>query len=133
MIDSGLTYIYTSRRLKGMPMESPPVIKDYVHPVLNEEISTISGHYILNRETRLEYSDRQVLYFIGCAVVDASCCGSGGCAYAMVPGYIRQWKYKLNGANLPVTQVEPICDKGDRQALRMLIKAKEGVQQVNFE
>ena len=114
-------------------MEGQSVLKDYIHPVLNEEIRTISGHYILSRENRLPFNDRQVLYFIGCAVVDSSCCGTGGCAYALVPGYIRQWKYKLNAGNLAVTQVELIRDKDDRHALGLLIKEKEGVQQVNFE
>jgi hypothetical protein len=114
-------------------MEGQSVLKDYIHPVLNQEIRTISGHYILSRENRLPFNDRQVLYFIGCAVVDSSCCGTGGCAYALVPGYIRQWKYKLNAGNLSVTQVEPIRDKTDRQALRRLIKKKESIQQVNFE
>ena len=116
-----------------MPMEDRFVLKDYIHPVLNQEIRTISGHYILSIENRLRFNDRQVLYFIGCAVVDSSCCGTGGCAYALVPGYIRQWKYKLNAGHLWVTQVEPIRDKADRQALRLLIKEEEGVQQVNFE
>ncbi len=114
-------------------MEDQSVLKDYIHPVLNEEIRTISGHYILSTENRLPFNDRQVLYFIGCAVVDSSCCGTGGCAYALVPGYIRQWKYKLNAVNLSVTQVEPIHDKADRQQLGLLIKEKERVQQVNFE
>jgi hypothetical protein len=114
-------------------MKGQSVFKDHIHPVLNEEIRTISGHYILSREKRLPYNDRQILYYIGCAVVDSSCCGTGGCAYARVPGYIRQWKYKLNAGNLSVTQVEPIRDKADRRALRVLIKEKEGVQQVNFE
>jgi hypothetical protein len=114
-------------------MEGQSVFKDHIHPVLNEEIRTISGHYILSRENRLPYNDRQILYYIGCAVVDSSCCGTGGCAYALVPGYIRQWKYKLNAGNLAVTQVEPIGNKSDRQALRRLIKEKEGLQQVDFE
>ena len=114
-------------------MEGQSVLKDYIHPVLNEEIRTISGHYILSREKRLPFNNRQVLYFIGCAVVDSSCCGTGGCAYALVPGYIRQWRYKLKSGDLAVTQVETIGNKDDRQALRGLIKAKEGVQQVNFE
>ena len=114
-------------------MRGQPVLKDYIHAVLNEEIRTISGHYILSRENRLPFNDRQVLYFIGCGVVNSSCCGTGGCAYALVPGYIRQWKYKLNAGNLAVTQVEPIWDKDDKHELRLLIKAKERAQQVNFE
>ena len=108
------------------------VLKDYIHPVLNEEIRKISGHFVVSTENRLAFKDRQVLYFIGCAAVDSSCCGTGGCAYALVPGYIRQWKYKMNASNLAVTQVELIRDKGDRQQLRQLIEAKAGVQQVNF-
>jgi len=114
-------------------MEEESALKDYIHPVLNEEILTISGHYVLSEENRLPFNDRQVLYFIGCAVVDASCCGPGGCAYALVPGYVRRWKYKLNASHLAVTQVEPVRDQADRQAIRQLIKEKEGIQQVNFE
>ena len=59
-------------------MEDQAVLTDYIHPVLDEEIETISGHYLLSRENRLPFNNRQVLYLIGCAVVDASCCGPGG-------------------------------------------------------
>ena len=114
-------------------MQGRAVLKDFAHPVLKEEIQTISGYYVLSTESRLTFNDRQVLYFTGCAVVDTSCCGTGGCAYALVPGYIRQWKYKLNEDKLSVTQVEPIRDQESQQALQLLIKEKEGVQQVNFE
>ena len=114
-------------------MDEQADLMDFIHPVLNEEIRTISGHYVLSRESRLPFNNREVLYFIGCAIVDSSCCGAGGCAYGLVPGYIMQWKYKLNPENLSVTQVEPIRNKGDQEELRRLIKQKERVQQVNFE
>ncbi len=106
---------------------------DFIHPVLNQAVRTISGHYILSREKQLSYNGRKVLYLIGCAVVDASCCGSGGCAYALVPGYIKQWKYKSTPDNRSVTQVETISNKAVQKALRRLIKEKEPVQQVDFE
>ena len=106
---------------------------DFIHPVLNQEVRTISGHYILSREEQLSYNGRKVLYLIGCAVVDSSCCGPGGCAYALVPGYIRQWKYRLTSDNRPVTQVEAIRNINVRQALQRLIKEKEPVQQVDFD
>ena len=105
---------------------------DFIHPVLNKSVRTISGRYILGREDRLVYRGREVLYLIGCAVVDASCCGQGGCAYALVPGYIRQWKYRWTPDHRPVTQVEPIGDEDVQKALRHLIKEKEPVQQVEF-
>ena len=106
---------------------------DFIHPVLNEAVPTISGHYVLSHEKRLSYNGRQVLYLIGCAVVDASCCGPGGCTYAQVPGYVTQWKYRLTPDNLSVTQVDPIRNKDVQKALRRLIMEKEPVQQVNFE
>ena len=106
--------------------------EDFVHPVLNEEVRTISGHYILSQEKRLSYNGREVLYYLGCAMVDASCCGPGGCTYAMVPGYIEQWKYRVNSDDRWVTQVKPLRDKAEQEKLRRLIKEKEPVQQVNF-
>jgi hypothetical protein len=39
----------------------------------------------------------------------------------------------LDPDNLSVTQVEPIRNKNDQEELRLLIKEKEQVQQVNFE
>ena len=107
--------------------------QDFTHPVLNEEVRTISGHYILSQEKRLSYNGREVLYFIGCAVVDAACCGPGGCSYALVPGYIKDWKYKTGSDDLSVSCVEPIRDAGVQSEIRRLIMKKDPVQQVNFE
>ena len=106
---------------------------DFIHPVLNKAVRTISGHYILSREKRLPYNGREVLYLIGCAVVDSSCCGPGGCSYALVPGYIKDWKYKTDGGDLSVSRVQPIRDAGDQSQIRQMIMKVESVQQVNFE
>jgi uncharacterized Fe-S cluster-containing radical SAM superfamily protein len=108
-------------------------VRDYIHPVLNEEIRAISGHYVLIEERRLAYNERKVLYFVGCAVADSSCCAAGGCAYALVPGFIRDWKYKTNPDNLAVSRVERIRDAGIQAEVRQLIQEKETVPQVNFE
>jgi uncharacterized Fe-S cluster-containing radical SAM superfamily protein len=114
-------------------MEKQSACEDFIHPVLNEEVRTISGYYMLGKEKRLFFRDREVLYYLGCAVVDSSCCGPGGFTYALVPGYIEQWKYKMSSDDRWVTQVKPLRDKADQEKLRRLIKEKELVQQVNFE
>jgi len=116
-----------------MPVEEQFALIDFIHPVLNKAVRTISGHYILSQEKRLSYNGRQVLYFIGCAVVDASCCGPGGCSYALVPGYIQEWKYKTGGGDLSASRVELIGDTGDQAEIRRVIMKKDSVQQVNFE
>jgi len=133
LIDSGGCFLYIPCELKGMPLEEQIVPIDFTHPVLNKAVRTISGHYILSQEKRLPYNGRQVLYFIGCAVVDASCCGPGGCTYALVPGYIKDWKYKTDRDDLFVSRVEPIRDADVQSELRRMIIKKESVQQVNFE
>ena len=133
MIDNyGMFYLY-SMRLKGMPVEEQSTLIDFIHPVLNNAVRSISGHYILSQEKRLSYNGREVLYFVGCAVVDASCCGPGGCSYALVPGYIKDWKYKTGSGDLSVSRVEPIRDAGVQSGIRRVIMKKEPVQQVNFE
>ena len=105
---------------------------DFIHPVLNRAVRTISGHYILSQEKRLSYNGRHVLYFIGCAVVDTSCCGPGGCSYALVPGYIKEWKYKTGDGDLSVSRLAPIRDADDQSEIRRMIMKKESVQQVDF-
>jgi hypothetical protein len=114
-------------------MQKPSGCEDFIHPLLDEEVRTISGHYILSQEKRLSFSGREVLYYLGCAVLDSSCCGPGGLAYALVTGYIEKWKYRMNSDDRWVTQVKPLRDKGEQEKLRRLIKEKEFVQQVNFQ
>jgi hypothetical protein len=38
--------------------------EDFVHPVLNEEVRTISGRYMLGKEKRLFFRGREVLYHL---------------------------------------------------------------------
>ena len=116
-----------------MPVQGQLGPIDFIHPVLNKAVRAISGHYIFSQENRLLYNGRQVLYFIGCAVVDSSCCGPGGCTYALVPGYIKEWKYKTGRDDLFVSRVEPIRDADVQSEIRRLISKKDSVQQVNFE
>jgi hypothetical protein len=106
---------------------------DFIHPVLNKAVRSISGHYIVSQEKRMSYNGREVLYLIGCAVVDTSCCGPGGCSYALVPGYVKDWKYKTGSDDLCVSRVEPIRDANVQSEIRRVIMKKEPVQQVDFE
>jgi len=104
----------------------------YTHTELNEELYAISGHYSLEKEVRLKYNNREVLYAVGQAVMDSSCCGMGGCRYALVPGYIVNWQNETNEAGLPVSEVEPISDKATQDDISRVIKAVEIISQVDF-
>ena len=107
-------------------------LQDFIHPELGQEITAIGGHYVFNTEQRLSFNECDVLYLVGYAVVDTSCCGIGGCAYAMVPGYVRKWKYKKIETDELVSQVEPVREADEQASISQLIQKKERVQQVTF-
>jgi hypothetical protein len=107
-------------------------MREYTHIPLNEEVRSIGGHYVLEKEVRLPFNSREVLYIIGMGVVDTSCCGMTGCRYAIVPGYMVNWKARWNKDNLAVSEVEPIRDEASRQRLSEYLKKSELVQLVEF-
>lgn len=109
--------------------------KDFTHPQLDEEVTAIGGHYVPVKEVLLPFQDRRVLYIAGYAAVDTSCCATGGCGYAKVPGYILDWKCKTGKENRPVSSVEPIRDRAARKQIRQLIEKAEGIRQsmVDFD
>ena len=108
------------------------VMNHYTHRPLGEEVRSISGYYAIDEEKRIPFQGREALIAKGCFAVDSSCCGTGGCGFALVPGYVLQWKASTNEKGEPVTEIEPVRDDEEKQALRRLILESEQVQQVNF-
>jgi len=105
---------------------------EYIHQELNQEIAAIGGYYVLVRESWYPYQDRAVLYLIGHAAFETTCCGTGGCAYALVPGFVLEWKQKANQDGLAISQVEPITDSETQQRIRRTLMDREPVHQVLF-
>ena len=105
--------------------------KDYTHQI-NQEIRSIAGGYVFDTEQRIQIDGKEILYAVGNAQVDSACCGTFGCRYALVPGYIIQWKHKVNDNGIPVSEVEPIMDSHVKNEIVNHIKGKEGVTQVQF-
>ena len=116
---------------QGDCFEARQMIREYTHE-LNREVRSISGGYEFEREGNLQIDGREVLYVVGNAVVDSSCCGVGGCRYALVPGYVRQFKTRQDEQGLWISEVEPIIDRATRQEITRVLKEKEIVQQVQF-
>ena len=105
--------------------------KEYSHE-LKREFQSISGRYVLEKEVSIEVEGKEVLCIIGNAIVDSSCCGVGGCRYALVPGYVMRPKIRKNDNGLWVSEVEPVVDLESRKEITQLIKKKEWVNQVQF-
>lgn len=106
-------------------------MKVYTHN-LGKEVRFISGHYEIIKEGRLHYQGREVLYAVGNAVVDNSCCGVGGCRYAVVPGFVLKWLSGTDPEGLPTTEVEPIEDEKAKAWIRDYLEREEFVSQVQF-
>ena len=105
----------------------------YIHHELNREVTAIGGHYVLTKEVRLPFEGREILYIVGYAVVDNSCCGVGGMAFALVPGFILDWKGKTSNDGCAISLVEPIHDEAAQREIRQLIERREVVHQVSFQ
>ncbi len=108
------------------------VLKEFVHLPLGTEFEAIGGRYQIVKEDSLDLDGQQVLYAVGFGVFDTSCCGAGGCAYAVVPGYVKQMRSGKNERGEDLSLVEPIKDESDKKRIEKALKQREHVSQVNF-
>jgi hypothetical protein len=114
---------------------------NYVHQELNQQVTAIGGHYVLVKEARLPFLGREVLYLVGHAAFDTTCCGTGGCAtastrggaYALVPGFIVSWKSGTNEDGLAVSAVQPVHQPDVQEQIRRLLERQERIHQVIFQ
>ena len=102
----------------------------YVHEPLDVEVTAVAGHYVLTREERAPFRGRPLLYVLGHAIFDTSCCGMGGCGYAIVPGYVVEWRTETDGDGHPVSRVSPVTDDEERRAISAWIRGRESISQV---
>jgi hypothetical protein len=105
---------------------------EYVHRELDREVTAIGGHYRFDREAQIAFRGQQVLYLCGYALYDTSCCGLGGCGYALVQGVVERWQYRRDPEGFPVTRLAAIDDPDCQRELGGLIKDQEAVSQVIF-
>jgi hypothetical protein len=105
---------------------------EYAHRDLDQEVTAIGGHYRFCKEARIAFRGRPVLYLAGYAIFDSTCCGVGGCGYALVQGFVDNWKYRSDSEGFPISRVEEIGEPDIQVELGRLIQAEEKVQQVVF-
>ena len=105
---------------------------EYAHRDLDQEVTAIGGHYRFCKEVRITFRGRPVLYLAGYALFDSTCCGVGGCGYALVQGFVENWKVRSDSEGFPISHVEEISEPDVQVELERLIKTREKVQQVVF-
>jgi hypothetical protein len=104
----------------------------YTHLELNKDVPTPSGYYNPQKEVKLHYNGREVLYTVSEAVIESSCCGAADFSAVQVPGYIVGWKIQKNNQGMPVSIIEPITDEPTRDAIRRIIKNNENIVLTDF-
>ena len=104
---------------------------EFVHPLLGVGVDAIGGHYLFIKEEELDHRTGKILYLVGYAVTDRSCCGLAGCGYAVVAGHVRSLRNGLSHDKRPVSTVEPIEEKLYDEVAKA-IRMKEALSQVHF-
>jgi len=99
------------------------MLKDFTHPRLGQEVQTQGGYYVPREEHLMLHKGREVVYVLGHAVVEASCCGSSAWTYIQVPGFLIR-RSVLGDSASSVSEVETIEDDEDRDAVRETLLAK---------
>jgi hypothetical protein len=106
---------------------------DYAHQSLNVKTRFISGYSEFTKEVILSFDGKKVYYLVGHAVLDTACCGPGGCGYANVKGFVKEYRYKTLPEGTPVSRITLIRDETARREIAAKIRGQEMVQQVIFD
>ncbi|MGB9698539.1 MAG: hypothetical protein ACPL5I_04050 [Thermodesulfobacteriota bacterium] len=96
----------------------------FLHPPLQEPVNFFGGWYLFLEEGRLPYRDKEVLYLLGVAVVESSCCGPGGCIFIKVPGYVHSWKKEFTASGQYLSEIESIASTAEQKEITKLLFQK---------
>ena len=105
--------------------------REHTHE-LHQPVRSIAGEYLWEKEVTLEVHGRPVLCVVGNAWTYASCCGTAGCRFAYVPGFVVALCVRQNELGLWISEVEPILDEQTQGRIRRVLEETEMVQQVRF-
>ncbi len=106
---------------------------EYIHGVLEEEVRFIAGSYCFTEEECLRFNGKNVLYTVGIATIDNSCCGTGGCRFIRVAGYVILWKERINESGLPISTVDPIVKEEEQKEIKNLLDSLYRHSQIYFD
>jgi hypothetical protein len=104
----------------------------YTHLELNRDILAPSGYYTPQKEVRLQYNGREVLYTVSRTVIECSCCGATSYNSALVPGYIVRWQAEKNEEGDPVSEVALITSEKARADISKQIRENEHISLTEF-
>ncbi len=105
---------------------------EYLHQDPGTEVRFIAGHYTIIEERRIVHRGRELLCVVGVAAVESTCCGTQGCRFINVPGYVADWKGRVSEKGTPLSVVDLVEDKADQAEIRELLEREFPYSQILF-
>lgn len=96
-------------------------------------VEAIGGSYEMEGAEVLEVSGRCILYRVGTANADTTCCGVFGCRFAIVAGEVAAWQRDRDAQGRLLSDVTPILDAEFRREIARRLSAEELIQEVRFD
>lgn len=108
-------------------------MKTYIHKELWKEIRSISGYYAYHEERLIQFRNREILIAVGCGMVDNSCCGTGGCRFIDVAGYVRSWKSGIDKHGNYISMVDRIEGDENIKMIEKMLAIAYPHARINFD
>jgi hypothetical protein len=95
-------------------------------------VRAVAGWYEIQSEETIDVDGQPVAYVIGRAVMDSACCGSWGCRFAIVIGFVKS--RPAHGEESELYGLEPVPVSGEkwRRRVSKVIAMAEDVEQIQF-
>lgn len=123
------------QKLERAPLfaKNTSVGRSFMHPPLKELVNFFGGCYLFLEERCFPYREKEVLYLLGVAAVESSCCGPGGGVFIKVPGYIRSWKKEVTTSGQYLSEIESIVSITEQKEItKLLLEKHPECGQVDF-
>ncbi|MCE5262786.1 MAG: hypothetical protein LLG97_04540 [Deltaproteobacteria bacterium] len=105
---------------------------EYCHQEPGTEVRFLAGHYTIVSEERIAHQGRELLIVVGIAAVESTCCGTQGCRFVNVPGYVLAWKHRQTEEGAPISEVESIAGEEVQTEIRRLLGRRFPHSQILF-
>jgi hypothetical protein len=104
----------------------------YVPEDFGSELAAPSGYYQPQTQALLDHDGRLLLYILGTACIEASCCGVGSWSYVRVEGYLLEpGSFETRRKGTPV-EIDTVDDPGQRAVIGALLLEKHPGSRVEF-
>jgi hypothetical protein len=104
----------------------------YAREDLGREIEAPSGYYQPMEEAWLEVQGRKVLYVLGMACIEASCCGVGSWSYLRVEGYTAEDDPIPKLQERGRFSIDTVEERGERKAIITLLRERHPGVRIEF-